>query len=129
MRDFPDGFLWGSATAAHQVEGGNVNNDWWAWEHAEETTAVEPSGDAIDQYHYVESHLDAVRRALAEGLDVRGYLYWSSFDNLEWAEGFRPTFGLVGIDRSDNLRRVVRPSAAAFGRVARSGRLADLRSV
>jgi beta-glucosidase len=31
-RKFPDGFLWGTATAAHQVEGGNDNNDWWAWE-------------------------------------------------------------------------------------------------
>lgn len=29
---FPDGFLWGTATAAHQVEGGNDNNDWWDWE-------------------------------------------------------------------------------------------------
>ena len=32
-RAFPDGFVWGTATAAHQVEGGNWNNDWWAWEH------------------------------------------------------------------------------------------------
>ena len=30
--NFPTGFLWGTATAAHQVEGNNVNNDWWAWE-------------------------------------------------------------------------------------------------
>jgi beta-glucosidase len=30
VRDFPEGFLFGSSTAAHQVEGGNVNNDWWA---------------------------------------------------------------------------------------------------
>jgi len=29
---FPPGFLWGSATAAHQVEGQNFNNDWWDWE-------------------------------------------------------------------------------------------------
>lgn len=29
---FPRGFLWGTATAAHQVEGNNTNNDWWAWE-------------------------------------------------------------------------------------------------
>ncbi|MDD2521628.1 MAG: family 1 glycosylhydrolase [Anaerolineaceae bacterium] len=30
--NFPSGFLWGTATAAHQVEGNNTNNDWWAWE-------------------------------------------------------------------------------------------------
>src|SRR4030042_2034370 len=29
---FPNDFRWGTATAAHQVEGGNKNNDWWAWE-------------------------------------------------------------------------------------------------
>ena len=51
MRDFPEDFLFGSSTAAHQVEGGNVGNNWWAWEHAPGTPAVEPSGDAIDQYH------------------------------------------------------------------------------
>jgi hypothetical protein len=33
MTDFPADFLWGSSTAAHQVEGGNANNDWWQWEH------------------------------------------------------------------------------------------------
>ena len=32
---FPSGFLWGAATAAHQVEGNNLNNDWWAWEQQE----------------------------------------------------------------------------------------------
>lgn len=30
--NYPNGFLWGTATAAHQVEGNNINNDWWAWE-------------------------------------------------------------------------------------------------
>jgi beta-glucosidase len=30
--EFPDGFLWGAATSAHQVEGANDNNDWWDWE-------------------------------------------------------------------------------------------------
>ncbi len=33
-RTFPSGFLWGAATAAHQVEGNNSNNDWWAAEQA-----------------------------------------------------------------------------------------------
>jgi beta-glucosidase len=32
---FPRGFLWGTATAAHQVEGNNTNNNWWTWEQQE----------------------------------------------------------------------------------------------
>ena len=69
------------------------------------------------------AHLEQVARALRDGIDVRGYLYWSSFDNFEWAEGYRPTFGMIGIDRGDDLRRIVRPSAHAFAEVARTGRL------
>ena len=48
---FPAGFMWGTATAAHQVEGGNWNNDWWDWEHRPGTPCTEPSGDACDQWH------------------------------------------------------------------------------
>ena len=49
--EFPDGFVWGTAAAAHQVEGGNWNSDWWAWEHDPRSPCVEPSGDACDHYH------------------------------------------------------------------------------
>src|SRR5207245_8294207 len=48
---FPKGFLWGAATAAHQVEGNNVNNDNWLLEHVKPTLFAEPSGDACDHYH------------------------------------------------------------------------------
>ena len=48
---FPADFVFGSATAAHQVEGNNLHNDWWAHEHAPETNAIEPSGIACDHYH------------------------------------------------------------------------------
>jgi len=76
--------------------------------------------DDAERIAYLRTHLGEVARALRDGIDVRGYLYWSSFDNFEWAEGYRPTFGLVGIDREDGLRRVVRPSAEAFGEVVRT---------
>ncbi|MGB2758042.1 MAG: family 1 glycosylhydrolase [Acidimicrobiia bacterium] len=47
---FPKGFEWSTATAAHQIEGSNRNNDWWMWEHAPGTSCVEPSGDACDSW-------------------------------------------------------------------------------
>lgn len=73
MRSFPTGFVWGAATAAHQVEGGNWNTDCWALEHARPSVFAEPSGDAIDQYHRYEDDLAllgaiAKANALAEPL-------------------------------------------------------------
>src|SRR3990170_283459 len=50
---FSEGFLWGAATSAHQVEGNNIHNDWWAWEQAGRVKT--PSGLACDQYRrYVQ---------------------------------------------------------------------------
>ena len=49
--EFHKGFLWGTATAAHQVEGNNVNSDFWVLEHIPGTIVTEPSGDACDHYH------------------------------------------------------------------------------
>ena len=43
---FPKGFLWGTATAAHQVEGNNTNNNWWKWE--QEGHTLDKSGLACD---------------------------------------------------------------------------------
>ena len=49
---FPKGFLWGGATAAHQVEGGNVNNDWFAFEQMPgKINDGSISGDACDHYN------------------------------------------------------------------------------
>ena len=82
------------------------------------------TADDAQRIGYLRDHLAQVGRTLDDGVDVRGYMYWSAFDNFEWNDGYRPTFGLVGIDRDNGLERVVRPSAEWYGEVARSGRLA-----
>lgn len=72
---------------------------------------------------FIENHLAMVSRAIAEGADVRGYLYWSLLDNFEWAHGFWPRFGLVAIDYQ-TLARTIRPSALRYAEIIRSQKTA-----
>ena len=65
--------------------------------------------------------LRGVASCLADGIDVRGYFYWSLFDNFEWVLGYRPTFGLIAVDR-DTQVRTAKPSARHFGEIARANR-------
>ncbi|MEU5564760.1 GH1 family beta-glucosidase [Micromonospora musae] len=53
---------------------------------------------------YLDGHLRAVRAALDDGVDVRGYFVWSLLDNWEWAEGFTKRFGLVHVDYATQAR-------------------------
>ena len=66
--------------------------------------------------------LQGVLDAIGEGIDVRGYTYWSLLDNFEWAFGYRPRFGLVGVDRT-TFARVPKPSATWLSRIAASNAL------
>ena len=234
---FPPTFLWGTATAAHQVEGGNVYNDNWVLEHVPDNPYVESSGDACDHYHlyrkdiglfaglgftlyrfslewsriepeegefslaqldhyrrmlatchehgitysrqrfgsdgplgpeagvertqggdefwpealeatirhasavtgrpvfvtengvatiddtrriaYVERALRGVAACLRDGIDVRGYTYWSALDSFEWISGYRLNMGLIAVDRQTQAR-TVKPSAGWLGRVAQA---------
>jgi beta-glucosidase len=59
---------------------------------------------------YLQDHLAQVVAARADGVDVRGYLAWSLFDNIEWAEGWRQRFGIVHVDPESQVRT---PKASA----------------
>ena len=61
---FPKNFLWGTAVSAHQVEGNNINCDWWQWEQtktAQRKYPLEPSGKACDFYHRYEKDFELCR--------------------------------------------------------------------
>ena len=68
---------------------------------------------------YTYDALACLHDAMADGIDVRGYLHWSLLDNYEWGS-FRPTFGLIGWDK-DTFERHPRPSLDWLGNVSRSG--------
>ncbi|MCG5471495.1 beta-glucosidase [Micromonospora sp. LAH09] len=57
-----------------------------------------------DRVAYLDGHLRAVRAAIDDGVDVRGYFVWSLLDNWEWAEGFTKRFGLVHVDYATQRR-------------------------
>lgn len=93
---FPDGFLWGASSAAHQIEGNNVNSDWWHREHEADSTLPEPSGDACDSYHRWREDMDL----LAE-LGFTDYRF-----SIEWAR-IEPAPGHFSKAEIAHYRRMV----------------------
>ncbi|WP_405388817.1 family 1 glycosylhydrolase [Streptomyces sp. NBC_01102] len=79
---FPEGFLWGASTAAHQIEGNNTNSDWWVKEHSTGTHIQEPSLDACDSYHRWREDMD-----LLAGLGFTDYRFSIEWARIEPAEG------------------------------------------
>ncbi|MFC9770112.1 MULTISPECIES: glycoside hydrolase family 1 protein [unclassified Pseudarthrobacter] len=93
---FPQDFLWGVATAGHQVEGNNVNSDTWFLEQLPGTIFAEPSGDAVDHYHRYREDI-----ALIAGLGFTSYRF-----SLEWAR-IEPAEGQFSVAALDHYKRVL----------------------
>ena len=88
--------------------------------------------DAKDQKRekFIKEHLRWTWQAIQDGVDVRGYFYWSLLDNFEWAHGFGPRFGLVEMDYK-TMERKIRPSAWEYKRICETNSLflrSDLKS-
>lgn len=73
--------------------------------------------DAI-RVSFIEDALEGLRTAMAEGVDVLGYIHWSLLDNFEWYSGYTPRFGLVEVNRTSFVR-TPKPSAYVLGSIAR----------
>lgn len=77
-----------------------------------------PAVDEDDRWGFIYLHLWQVMRAMAAGIPVIGYLYWSLLDNYEWADGYAARFGLIGVNFKTQ-GRIVRPSARWLADVIR----------
>lgn len=73
---------------------------------------------------YIKSLIGCMWQAMQNGVDVRGYMYWSLLDNYEWAHGFEKRFGLIEIDY-ETLERKVRPSAYVYKRIIEQNGLVE----
>jgi len=93
---FPTDFVWGTATAAHQVEGNNVASDFWLLEHTPGTGFREPSGDACDQWHRYRDDL-----AMLKGLGFGSFRF-----SIEWAR-IEPEEGCFSMAALEHYRRVL----------------------
>ena len=80
-----------------------------------DTLVEEPTPHVDDprRVDYLRTHIAAVGEAVDAGVDVRGFFVWSFLDNFEWAEGYRPRFGIVYVDY-DTQRRIPKQSYAWF---------------
>src|SRR5580658_4981135 len=95
-RSFPKGFLWGAATAGHQVEGNNVNSDIWLLENVKPTIFAEPSADADNSFALWPTDLDLVR-----ALGLNSYRF-----SLEWSR-IEPEPGLFSFAMLDHYKAMI----------------------
>ncbi|GMY15070.1 beta-glucosidase [Fagus crenata] len=63
---------------------------------------------------FIKRHLYRMSNAIKNGVNLKGYFYWTPFDGLEWTAGYNTRFGLYFVDYNDNLKRIPKQSARWF---------------
>ncbi len=78
--------------------------------------------DAKDEKRakFIIDHLKWIHKAIENGADIKGYFHWSLLDNFEWDKGFWPRFGLMEIDRNNNLKRIPRESSKIYSEICKN---------
>ncbi len=92
------------------TENGMSNTDW---------VSLQGLVQDPQRADFIARYLLALQRACADGVDVRGYFYWSILDNFEWQEGYRQRFGLIYVDYQTQTR-TLKDSARWYREVIRS---------
>ena len=75
--------------------------------------------DDNQRIKYIATALKGLQSCLDDGLDIRGYYYWSFLDNFEWIYGYKPRFGLIEVNR-DTLERKSKESLKFYEQIIRN---------
>jgi beta-glucosidase len=93
---FPSGFLWGTSTAGHQIEGNNCHSHWWEWEHQGLIRDGTKSGQAVDYWNRFE-----------EDHDLMHELGYKAFRlSIEWAR-IEPEPGTFNEEAIEHYRSIL----------------------
>ncbi|MEY4761570.1 MAG: hypothetical protein RLZZ200_1426 [Pseudomonadota bacterium] len=95
-RHFPKGFLWGAASAGHQVEGNDTASDTWLLGNVRPTNFSEPVGDACDSFNRWREDVDLVR-----GIGLNSYRF-----SIEWSR-IEPEPGQYSMATLDHYKRMI----------------------
>ena len=113
----PEGMYWGPKLLTERyglpveiLENGLASMDWVT------TDGAVPDAMRID---HMRRHLLELRRAIADGINIRAYYYWSFMDNFEWSAGYLPRFGLIHVDYATQ-KRTPKASAEFYREVIRT---------
>ncbi|MCK5490589.1 MAG: glycoside hydrolase family 1 protein [Candidatus Pacebacteria bacterium] len=81
--------------------------------------------DASDKKRpeFIREHLKWMHKAIGDGVDVKGYMYWSLLDNFEWDSGFAKRFGLIEIDCENGFEAKIRQSAYDYAEICKENSL------
>jgi len=113
---YPDGLRARLVTLARDYTGDlplYVTENGIAWDDQVENGSIYDP----ERIAFVTSHLQAMKDAIAEGVNLQGFFYWSLMDNYEWAFGYERRFGMVHVD-FDTMKRTPKASYAAFRALA-----------
>jgi len=85
---------------------------------------INEDGEVADfsRINYLSRHFKAVHNAISQGVDIRGYMVWSLYDNFEWAFGRYSRFGIIYHD-FETLKRIPKQSAYWMRDVIKNGGL------
>ena len=72
------------------------------------------TADDSRRCEFIRRALAGVEACIADGIPVKGYMYWSLMDNFEWQKGFSMQFGLMGVDRT-TMERTPKQSLGLLG--------------
>jgi len=78
-----------------------------------------PTNNEEDRIKFLKDNLKNLHKAISQGVDIRGYFYWSLIDNFEWFLGFEPKFGLVSVDLKTQ-KRALKKSAYAYKKICQT---------